>query len=176
MKFIALIFLFTATILYACENKLNKPQVKSTQHNKADIRTRIFSKYLSETFKLTIGEQQHVYVLIPGRGCNGCMENTLRRIKLLNPERKQTTIIASSNNRLPDASYPFPFLIDQKGMMENFNLHISNITIIRTEKFHIYDITNFDGIIDRGLDTTLLWKSMSKPKTSEGQSIQEMSK
>lgn len=141
----------------ACHDQQDPAKENTNPVIKVDLRSRIFSKYLFDTFQLSLGEEKHAYVLIPGRGCKGCMVNTLERIRFLKPKTELTTVIVSSNNKLPDTLFPVPFLYDQKAQMELINMRIANITVVRTEKQKIIDIRNFDGILDQGLDSLLLW-------------------
>lgn len=119
--------------------------------------TRVFRKYLHDVFADSIPQKRHVYIMVPGKGCKGCMANTLERVRQLRPDSTYTTIIISSINTLPEEMYPVPFLFDEKGVMERLNLRISNVTVIRTEKSRVLDMRNFDGIYDRGLDSLIRW-------------------
>jgi hypothetical protein len=120
--------------------------------------TRVFRQYLKENFSDSIPQQKHVYILVPGKGCKGCMANTLDRIRQLKPDSTYTTVIISSINTLPEEMYPVPFLFDEKAKMERINLRVSNVTVLRTQNGRIHDIRNFDGIHDRGLDSLIHWK------------------
>lgn len=96
--------------------------------------------------------------MVPGKGCRGCMANTLERIRQLKPDSTYTTVIISSINTLPSELYPVPFLFDDKAQMERINIRISNVTVIRTQNGAVHDMRNFDGIYDRGLDSLIHWR------------------
>ncbi|MCA6364104.1 MAG: hypothetical protein IM638_13775 [Bacteroidetes bacterium] len=138
--------------LHSCGG--NEPKPLPPQES---LPTRVFRKYLHDVFADSIPQQRHVYIMVPGKGCKGCMANTLERVRQLRPDSTYTTIIISSINTLPEEMYPVPFLFDEKGVMERINLRISNVTVIRTEHARIRDMRNFDGIFDRGLDSLIRW-------------------
>lgn len=148
------LLIFSVSLLFAsCSDDAPK-----TQAPKESLPTRVFRQYLKENFRDSIPQQKHIYILVPGKGCKGCMANTLDRIRQLKPDSTYTTVIISSINTLPEEMYPVPFLFDEKAKMERINLRISNVTVLRTQDGRIHDIRNFDGIHDRGLDSLIHWK------------------
>ncbi|MCU0433336.1 MAG: hypothetical protein MUC87_07785 [Bacteroidia bacterium] len=147
-----LLFCFWLVALGSCSEDKPKPEAP-----KETLQTRVFRKYLADVFADSIRAQKHVYIMVPGKGCKGCMANTLDRIRQLKPDSTYTTVIISSINTLPEEMYPVPFMFDEKGVMERINIRISNVTVIRTENTRILDMRNFDGIFDRGLDSLIRW-------------------
>lgn len=152
-KYIGIFLFFECLLVMACSD--NKPQPEAP---KESLQTRVFSQYLKQTFTDSIPEEKHVYILVPGKGCKGCMANTLDRIRQLKPDSTYTTVIISSISTLPEELFPVPFLFDEKAKMERINLRISNVTVLRTEHKRIQDMRSFDGIHDRGLDTLIRWE------------------
>jgi hypothetical protein len=148
-----LFIVLVSWLCVSCADDAPKPEAP-----KESLPTRVFRQYLKENFSDSIPQQKHVYILVPGKGCKGCMANTLDRIRQLKPDSTYTTVIISSINTLPEEMYPVPFLFDEKAKMERINLRVSNVTVLRTQKGRIHDIRNFDGIHDRGLDSLIHWK------------------
>jgi len=124
MKFNIAALLFTFTlVLFSCSEK-------------ADRNTLMFSNYLLKEFKTRIPDSLHYYILLPKIACKGCSVSTLNEMdKLVRPEtQRYFTFISTNEHVIPeDLKIARFFQFDAHGRLDDLDIGIANVTIIKTQ-------------------------------------------
>jgi hypothetical protein len=121
-KTTALFFVFVFTLL-SCADK-------------HDRNTAVFSHYLQNEFQSDIPDQLHYYVLLPKISCKGCSANTLTELdQLVNPGNKDRFSFISTNEHAIPADLKIAkfFQYDERGRLDDLDMEIANVTIIKTK-------------------------------------------
>lgn len=118
--------------------------------NSADYKTVGFDKMLVN-FHSQIPNDNHIYFVIPKFSCHGCLQRTLIEINkyLLPRDRVNITFISGFDNiNLGDFREKSEIMYDNKGLIEQLPFEMANLTIIKTKKHRIIDVTavNLDEI------------------------------
>jgi hypothetical protein len=118
--------ILTVVVLFALSSCTEKP----------DKNTMLFSAYLSKEFNTTIPDSLHYYILIPRMVCKGCSVNTLKDLDSLMVVNDQNyfTFISTNesftNRELANVKF---FKFDTHGRLDNLDLDIANITVVKTK-------------------------------------------
>jgi len=105
------------------------------------------SSYLKRTFDKNIDKNDHNYIFIPKKGCPICLEKTidiLNGVELLKYKESITIIYSNSKIITNEIKACKNVLFDSLENMNNYNLNISNVTLISVRKQSIDTIVNFN--------------------------------
>ncbi len=105
------------------------------------------SNYLKKTFDENIDENDHKYIFIPKKGCFICLEKTidvLNGVELLKYNKSITIIYSNPEIITNEIKACKNVLFDSLENMSNYNLNISNVTLISVKEHSIDTIVNFN--------------------------------
>jgi hypothetical protein len=120
---IILLFLVLIAIFESCREAPDKDTI-------------IFSNYLMKEFKTEIPDSLHYYILIPKMICKGCSVNTLSELdQLITKENEKLFTFISTNEKIALDKFKRTtfFEYDSKGKMDDLDLDIANVTIVKTK-------------------------------------------
>jgi hypothetical protein len=133
MKMATIALAFITTLLIGC--------------SRTPSATAILDHYLNNTFGLSIADDEHYYLIIPGYGCAGCIEVVFEELLENLPESsdKFTWIVSVDQKQYQSRLNRYKVLIDNYNDIGSTALNIGNITAIHTVKGKVKEITNLNS-------------------------------
>jgi len=121
--FILISLICSLIFLYSCKSHINKK------------RTEVFTKYLLQTFQLSLQNEKSIYFVITSQGCPVCKKS------LLNHLQNQTINLKLLVVQDWEVTFPWciEILFDEKGIINRLNMRLAGTYVLFIKNKEIVD-------------------------------------